>query len=138
MGATANDPCQAGFVSQLFSGNAIVCSSTFKDYETKSAQESIQAVADNASTYYDDRVAGVAQAAADVQESYVPTDVQDTSEYIASSNVGQVFTTCGNGSAGIAIPGLPCIPYSYLMYGAIALVVLYILALVSSFIPRPR
>jgi hypothetical protein len=138
MAATPNDPCQASLFSQVFSGNAIVCSSTFKDYETKSAQDSIQSVADNAAKFYDSTVADISQTAADQQEAQVPTDVQDTSESIANSTVGQVFTTCSNGDSGISVPGLPCIPWSYLAYGGIALIVLYFLAIISSFVPRPR
>ncbi len=143
MSTAAVNPCTDNFFSQVLKGNAIVCSTTFQDYETSSAQDSIQSVADNAQTQADlgnlsQDAADVAQTAADQAEAQSPGDVANTTQAIATSTAGQIFTTCPNGGSGLAVPGLPCINFSYLAYGAIILIVLYVLALVSSFVPRPR
>src|SRR4029077_1287922 len=136
----ATSPCDASFLSQVFSGNAIVCSSTFQQMETTDATAQIQSVVDNADTYYGDSspAAETAATAAAQQEAHISADISNVTESVSSSTVGQVFTTCPNGGSGIAIPGLPCINFSYILYGAIALFALYFLAVVSSFVPRPR
>lgn len=138
--AAAPNSCDASLLSQTFAGNLIVCSKTFRDYETQSGQAQIQSVVDSATKYYgpDSSTARVADAAATIQEAQVPADVSSTNDAVAASTVGQVFTTCGNGDAGIAIPGVPCLPFKWLALGAAALVVLYFLAIISSLVPRPR
>jgi hypothetical protein len=136
----ASDPCSASFLSQVFSGNAVVCSSTFQQMETTDATAQIQSVVDNADTYYgeDSPAADTAATAAAQQEAHVSADISNITESISSSTVGQVFTTCDDGNSGLAIPGLPCIDWDYLLYGVIALIVLYFVAIISSFVPRPR
>lgn len=138
--AATPSPCSRSYLSQLFSGNAIVCSTTFKNYLVSDEQASVQKVVDNAQTYYgtDSAAAQVAEATATQQEAQAPGDVTNTTDSVAASMAGQFFTTCNNGDSGIALPGLGCVSWKYLSYGAIALVVLYFLALVSSFVPRPR
>lgn len=138
--ATAPNPCDASFFAQVFAGNAVVCNKTFQNYETKSAQDSIQSVVDNANTNYGSgsAVANVAETTAAQQEAQVTADTANVIEAVANSKVGQIFTTCDSGDAGLAVPGLPCISWKYLLYGAAALVALYVLALISSLVPRPR
>jgi hypothetical protein len=136
--ATAASPCSAGFGSQLLSGNLITCSSTFKDYLQSSETDQIQSVADNAAANYDSDVANVAQTAADQAESQAQSDVDNVTNAVASSTYAQVFTTCDDGNAGLSLPGLPCIDWTYLGLGVAALVVLYFVAVFSSFIPRGR
>jgi len=138
--AATPNPCSAGFLSQVFSGNAIVCSDTFKNYEAESEKSQIQSVADNAAAAYgqDSLAANVAQTAADQQEQQATDDVNNVTDAVASSTAGQIFTTCSDGSGGLAIPGLPCIDYNYIIYGVIGLVLLYVFATVASFIPKPR
>lgn len=140
MSTAAVSPCTDNFFSQLVKGNALACSTTFQNYETSSAQDSIQSVADNAATYYgpDSTVSDVAATTAAQQEAQSPSDVANTTQAVASSTVGQIFTTCPDGGSGLAIPGLPCINFSYIAYGVLGLVALYVLALVASFVPRPR
>src|SRR5271168_4851644 len=94
--ATAPNPCSASFVSQVFSGNAIVCSQTFQDYETEDATSQIQSVVDNANTNYGEgsATAQVAQTIATQQEAQTAADVASTTSAVASSTVGQIFTTC--------------------------------------------
>lgn len=136
----ADDPCSAGFFSKLFSGNAIVCSETFQNYEKTQETAAIQSVADNASAAYGEgsAIAQLTQTTATQQEAQVTGDVADVTTAIADSTAGQLFTTCDNGDAGLALPGLPCVPWLYLGFGVGALVLLYVLALVSSVIPRSR
>jgi hypothetical protein len=124
----------------VFAGNAIVCSKTFQDYETSSAEAQIQTVVDNANTNYGEgsATAQVAQTIATQQEAQSAADVAATTDAVASSTVGQIFTTCASGDSGLAIPGLPCISFKWIAIGIGGLVVLYFLALVSSFVPRPR
>lgn len=138
--ATATNPCASSFLSQVFAGNAIVCSKTFQDYETDEAKSQIQSVVDNANTNYGEgsSTAQIAQAVATQQEAQSAADVAATTDAVASSTVGQIFTTCASGDSGLAIPGLPCISFKWIGIGLAALVALYFLALVSSFVPRPR
>jgi hypothetical protein len=138
--AVAPNPCADSFLSQVWSGNVIVCAKTFKDYETKSAQDQIQTVVNNANTYYGtgSSAAQVAEATATQQEAQSSADVTNVTDAVASSKVGQIFTTCGDGNSGLAIPGLPCIDFKYMLYFVVAMVLLYALALVSSIVPRPR
>lgn len=129
------DPCAAGFFSKLFSGNTIVCSDTFKSYEISSGQAQIQSVVDNAPTDY---AAEVGQQVADAQKQAFITDVNAINRDVANSDIG---TTCDDGSPGIdlTIIGLPCIKYSWLKWGAVgiaALLVLYVVALGNSLVPR--
>lgn len=133
-------PCDAGFLSQVFSGNAIVCSKTFQDYEASSEKSQIQSVADNAAEYYGDGspTAQIAQATATQQIGEADMDVTNVTQAVSSSKVGQIFTTCDSGDSGLAVPGLPCISFKWLGVGVAALVALYFLAVVSSFVPRPR
>jgi hypothetical protein len=139
--ATAtNAACSDSLISQIFKGNAITCSDTFKDYLVGQEKDSIQSVVDNAATYYgeDSTTVHVAQTAASQQEAQAENDVKQITDDVAASNFGQIFTTCDDGNGGLAIPGLPCINYTYLLYGGIALVVLYFVAIIASFVPRPR
>jgi len=141
--ATAPNPCNDSLFGRVLSGNAIVCSSTFKDYLTKSEQDAVQDVADRAQAqadagYISQHSADVAQTAADQQSEQADADTENVTDAIAKSKVGQIFTTCDNGDSGLAIPGLPCVSWKWIGIGAAALVVLYVLALVSSFVPRPR
>jgi hypothetical protein len=140
MSTAPNPACNASVFSQLVSGNLIVCSSTFQSAQVESEQAQIQSVADNAAQNYGDDsvVANITQSAADQQEAQASSDVTAIDNAIAASNVDQFFTTCSDGNDGIAIPGLPCINYTYILYGLIALVVLYFLAVAQSFVPRPR
>jgi hypothetical protein len=136
----ATNPCATSFLSQVFSGNAVVCNQTFQDSETTDATAQIQSVVDNADTFYgeDSPAFATASTAASQQEAQVSADISNVTNSVASSNVGQIFTTCDDGNGGLAIPGLPCIDYNYLIYGVVGLIVLYILALVNSIVPRPR
>ena len=146
--AAAYNPCDANYLSQFVSGNIIVCSTTFQDYETFTGQAEIDQVAVNAASqaiqaaqngdFSKLSTVNVAATAALQQEAHVPSDVANTTDAVASSTVGQIFTTCGNGDAGLAIPGLPCIAFKWLALGIGGLVVLCFLALVSSIVPRPR
>jgi len=138
--ATAPSPCSSSFLSQVFAGNAIVCSKTFQDYETDDANSQIQSVVDNANTNYGEgsATAQVAQTIATQQEAQTSADIASTTDAVASSAVGQIFTTCASGDSGLAIPGLPCISFKWIAIGIAGLVALYILALVSSIVPRPR
>ena len=139
------NPCDANIFSQLFSGNAIVCSTTFQNYETTSGEAQIQQVADNEQAQADvgqvpQANADIAQTAADQQEAQVSGDVQNVTQAIGNSTVDQFFTTCPSGSSGIAIPGtgLPCIPWKYLGIGVALLLVTYVVAVFSSVLPHPR
>lgn len=136
----STSPCAASFFSQVFSGNAIVCNSTFQNSEISDATAQIQSVVDNADTFYgDDSPASATAATAAAQaESQVTSDVQNVTDSISSSTVDQVFTTCNDGSSGISVPGLPCIDWKYIAIGGVILVVLYFAAIISSFVPRPR
>lgn len=138
--APVPNPCDASFVSQVFAGNAVVCSKTFQQYETKSAQAQIQSVVDNANTAYGEgsATAQVADTVATQQEAQSASDVAGVTQAVASSKVGQIFTTCDSGDSGLAIPGLPCVSFKWLGIGAGVLVALYVLAVVASFVPRPR
>jgi ribulose 1,5-bisphosphate carboxylase large subunit-like protein len=138
--ATATNPCNDSFLSQIWSGNAIVCSDTFKNYETKNANTQIQSVVDNAKTNYGEgsATAQIAESVATQQEAQTASDVENVNQAVAKSKVGQIFTTCDSGDSGLAIPGLPCISFKWIALGIGGLVVLYFLALVSSVIPRPR
>ena len=141
--AAAANPCNDSFLSQVFSGNAIVCSDTFKNYLTTSESDAVQKVADNAQAQADaglisQESADVAQTSADQQEAQATDDTTNVTTAIANSKVGQIFTTCDNGDAGLAVPGLPCISWKWLGIGAVALIALYVAALVSSVVPRPR
>lgn len=132
----STSPCAAGFLSRVFSGNEIVCNSSFQNMETTNATSQIQSVVDNADTFYDDTVSSVAQTAATQQEAQVSFDVANVTDAISSSTAGQFFSTCPDGNGGIAIPGGPCIDYEYLIFGVLALVALYFIAIFSSFIPK--
>jgi len=133
-------PCDAGFLSQLFAGNAITCSSTFQDYEQASETSQIQSVVDNANTYYGEGspTAQIAASTAAQQEAQATADVSNVTNAVASSKIGQIFTTCDSGASGLAVPGLPCVSFKWLGLGLAALIGLYFLAVVSSFVPRPR
>ena len=132
--------CSAGFFSQLFAGNAIVCNKTFQNYEVQSEKDAIQSVADNAAAAYGEgsSVAQIAQTTATQQEAQATDDVQNVTDTIAASTVDQLFTTCDDGNSGIAIPGLPCIDWTYLGIGIGVLILLYFVAVFSAFIPKPR
>jgi len=138
--ATAPSACSAGFLSQVFSGNAIVCNQTFQDILADDEVSQIQSVVDNAVQNYgaDSSTVQVAQTAASQQEAQAASDVANVTDAISSSTVGQIFTTCSSGDSGLSIPGLPCISFFWIGIGLASLVALYILAIVSSVIPRPR
>jgi hypothetical protein len=140
MATASSAACSDSLLSQIFKGNAIACSQTFQDYEAGQEKDSIQSVVDNAQEYYGDNsdVVQVATTAAAQQEAQAVDDVTNVVDSVAASNYAQIFSTCDDGNGGLSIPGLPCIDYTYLLYGAIGLVVLYFVALFSSFIPRPR
>lgn len=140
MATATSAACSDSLLSQIFKGNAITCSDTFKDYLAGSEVDSIQSVVDNAKEYYgdDSTVVSVAETAASQQEAQATSDIQSAVDTVTSSNYAQVFSTCDDGNGGLSIPGLPCIDYTYLLYGVIALVVLYFVAVFASFIPRPR
>lgn len=140
MATASSAACSDSLISQIFKGNAITCSSTFQDYLVGQEKDSIQSVVDNAAEYYgpDSSTVQVATTAASQQEAQAVDDVKNVVDSVAASNYAQVFSTCDDGNGGLAIPGLPCIDYTYILYGVIALVVLYFVAVISSFVPRPR
>lgn len=140
MASAPNAACSASFLSQVVSGNVIVCNSAFQDFEESSATDQIQSVVDNAVSNYGENSAAAqtAQTFAEQQEAQISDDVQSVTESVASSNVDQIFTQCDDGNSGLAIPGLPCIDWTYIGIGIAALILLYIVALFSSIIPRGR
>lgn len=132
--------CSAGFFSQLWSGNAIVCNKTFQEYEVQTEKDAVQSVADNAKEAYGEgsAIANLTQTTATQQEAQVEADVANVTEAISSSTAGQIFTTCDNGGSGIAIPGLPCVNWSYIGIGFGVIVLLYLLAVFAPLISRSR
>ena len=132
-------PCDAGFLSQVFSGNAIVCNSSFQQYETDSGVAQIQSVIDNADTFYSGTAAdAVANTVGSQQETQVSEDVANVTDSISNSSAGK---TCSDGSPGIDLTflGGPCIKFLWLEIGGgiiIALIILYFLAIFSSVIPK--
>jgi hypothetical protein len=136
------DQPKCGFLDQLF-GNAIVCSETFKDYQTASGQAEIQSAADNTAKYYgsDSVSAQVAQASADAQKKAFTGDVNAIDLSIENSTFGKVFGADCDGNPGIDLSfvGAGCIKYSTLkiaglVVGGLTLlgVVLYALGIARS------
>jgi hypothetical protein len=136
--ASASNPCTSSFITQLVSGNAIVCNFTFEASQAQDEVDQIQTVVDNAVSNYgsDSPTATAAETAALQQQAQASDDVTSIDTDIANSSVDQVFTTCDDGNAGLQIPGLPCIDWTYLLIGIGLLVVLYFAAVFSSLIPR--
>jgi hypothetical protein len=132
--------CSGGFLKNLWSGNAIVCSDTFQQSQVKSGQAQIQSVVDNAAEFYGPNSPAViaGQASADQQKSSFVNDVLGIDADVINSDDGK---TCDDGAPGInlSILGLPCLKYSWFKWGAVAVVallVLYVVALGRSFLPR--
>lgn len=143
----ANDPCSAGFFSKLFSGNAIVCSDSFRAAQTASGEAQIQSVADNAAENYNDLVATATQTAADKQAAQVSSDVNAIDDSVAASTLGRIFQADCDGSPGIdlSIVGGPCIKNSTLKEVALGLLLalivgffIYGAAILGPFIPKGR
>lgn len=137
--ASAPSACSSSFLTNLFAGNAIVCSQTFQASEAASEQSDIQSVVDNAQAAYgaDSTTADVAETAATQQEAQISSDVANVTNAVAASTAGQFFTTCPSGDSGLALGGLPCISFKWLGVGLVGLLLLYFLAIFSSVIPRP-
>jgi hypothetical protein len=147
--STSPNPCDGSLLSRILAGNAVVCSDTFKQYETKSATGQIQSVADNAATNYgaDSVTAQVAQQTATAQEAQVPLDTSNITQAVAASSAGKVFGADCNGEPGLdlSIVGGPCLTYTLLreiglgvLLAATAGMILYGVAIFGPLIPKGR
>lgn len=125
-----------GFLTNLWNGNAIVCNDTFKQSQIDSGQAEIQSAVDNAP---DSAAQQVGQQVANAQKLAFVSDVNAIfSDVAKSATAGK---TCDDGSPGIDLTliGLPCLKYSWFKWGAVAvagLILLYVLALANSIVPR--
>lgn len=144
-----SDPCSAGFFSRLFSGDAIICSGAFQSYEQSQEEAGIQSVADNASTNYGagSLTASVAAQASNAQILASKLDTSTINSELAQTDAGKILNSTCDGAPGIdlSIVGGPCLSYDQLkkygLYAGLgigALIILYVLGIVSSFIPKRR
>lgn len=122
----ASDPCAAGFFSQLFHGNALLC--VQKSGNVAAGQAEIQSVADNASQAYgpDSIAAQVAQQTADVQKNYVVGDVTQITSDIGNSDIGNPLLNDSCDGLDFTVVGLGCLTKTtlYVVAGIIVLIIL--------------
>lgn len=130
--------CDQSFISQVLSGNAIVCDSTFQDALTSAEQSDIGQVVQNAvDNYGSDSAAAVATASEGAQQAAnAVSDNQAITNSIANT------PTCG---LDFSFIGGPCIPYKTLEEIGIGLAAALLLgffiygyAILSPFIPKGR
>lgn len=141
--------CEAGGALNplnWFKGNGIICSDSFRQYESDQEQAGIMQVARNASDNYgaDSITAQVAEQAAIAQSKAALTDISTINDELAQTSAGKIFGgACDDGPGlDLSIIGGPCLSYALLKkvgigFGILVAVgmILYALGIVRSFIP---
>ena len=118
--STSSNPCDASFLSQLWSGNAIVCSQSFRNYQVDSAVQQQVDTLQNVQNYYGNDPTTVAVAASSTAAAIAaaPGDVDSIDNSIAAT------TNCDGLDFSFIGGGCISTTYIWIAVGAIVLIVL--------------
>lgn len=126
----ATNPCDAGFLTQLWQGNAIICSQTFQQSQVADAvQQQTDTLNNVIQNYGNDSIQSqVATQATKAAIAATPGDVSSIDASIASSGIGNPLGNPDCSGVDLTIVGLGCIQ-SYYIWIAVAIVTLLLLTL---------
>lgn len=126
----ATNPCDAGFLTKLLQGNAIVCSQTFKAYQVADAVQQQTDALSNVQQYYsgNDIVQQVADNATAAAIAASTGDVASIDSTTAASSVGNPISNPDCSGVDLTVIGIGCVQ-SYYIWIAIAIIALLLITM---------
>ena len=115
--------CSASFLSQLWSGNAIICNSTFRNYEAAQAVKQQVDTLQNVQTNYAGQtdVIAAAEASTAAAIAAAPGDTQDAIDSVLNSCAGDPLSCSDCDGINLSLFGGGCLSWTWI-YIALAIV----------------